>query len=141
MQVKRNLFIYFGLIIVVVILGLSSRHFAIYLPKWVGLYLGDCLWALMIFLIVGLIFRTKDTKWIAVVAVLYCYLIEVSQLYHSVWIDSIRNTRIGGLVLGQGFLWSDLISYSIGVATGAALERLFRLIFFTDIEILPSNLS
>lgn len=124
MQAKRNLLIYFGLIVAVVILGLSSRHFAIHLPKWVGLYFGDCLWALMIFLIIGFLFRTKETKWIAVFAILFCYLIEVSQLYHSVWIDNIRNTRIGGLVLGQGFLWSDLISYFIGVATGAILEWL-----------------
>ena len=124
MQAKRNPLIYFGLTITVVMSGLSTRYFAIYLPKWVGLYLGDCLWALMIFLIVGRIFRTRDTKWITVVAVLFCYLIEASQLYHSEWIDIIRNTRIGGLVLGRGFLWSDLISYSIGVALGTILDRL-----------------
>jgi len=59
-----------------------------------------------------------------VVALLFCYFIEVSQLYHSIWIDIIRDTRIGGLILGRGFLWSDLISYSIGVALGAKLERL-----------------
>ena len=103
MQVKRNALIYFVLATAIIMVGLSSRYFAVYLPKWVGLYLGDCLWALMIFVIVGLIFRTRDTKWIAVVALLFCYFIEVSQLYHSIWIDIIRDTRIGGLILGRGF--------------------------------------
>jgi len=78
----------------------------------------------MIFLIVGLIFRARETKWVAVVALVFCYSIEVSQLYHSPWIDTIRNTRIGGLVLGRGFLWSDLISYSIGIAIGSLLDKL-----------------
>ncbi len=120
----RKGLIYLSFVIVVVILGLSSRLFSTYLPRWVNLYLGDCLWALMIFLTVGLLFKARDTKWVAVVALVFCYSIEVSQLYHSQWIDTIRNTRIGGLVLGRGFLWSDLISYSIGIAIGTVLDKL-----------------
>ena len=34
--------------------------------------------------------------------------VEESQLYHASWIDSIRGTTLGALVLGHGFLWSDL---------------------------------
>ena len=120
----RKGLIYLSFVIVVVILGLSSRLFSTYLPRWVNLYLGDSLWALMIFLTIGLIFKARDTKWVAVVALVFCYSIEVSQLYHSQWIDTIRNTRIGGLVLGRGFLWSDLISYSIGIAIGTVLDKL-----------------
>ncbi len=124
MLVNRKALIYFSFALAIVILGLSSRYFSIYLPRWVNLYLGDGLWALMIFLIVGLLFRTRGTKWVAVIALVFCYTIEVSQLYHSPWINIIRNTRIGGLVLGQGFLWSDLISYSIGIAIGTVLDKL-----------------
>jgi len=125
MLVTRKGLIYLSFVIIVIILGLSSRHFAIYLPRWVNIYLGDCLWALMIFFTVGLIFRSRDTKWVAVVALVFCYVIEVSQLYQSPWIDTIRNTRIGGLILGRGFLWSDLVSYSIGIVIGALLDKLF----------------
>ena len=120
----RKGLIYLSFVIVVVILGLSSRLFSTYLPRWVNLYLGDSLWALMIFLTIGLIFKARDTKWVAVVALVFCYSIEVSQLYHSQWIDTIRNTRIGGLVLGRGFLWSDLISYLIGIEIGTVLDKL-----------------
>lgn len=131
MLVTRKRLVYFSLAIVVVILGLSSRHFAIYLPRWVSLYLGDCLWALMIFFLVGLIYRSKDTKWVAMIALLICCFIEVSQLYHSLWIDALRNTRIGALVIGQGFLWSDLISYSIGIVFGMLLDKLIIYIIGT----------
>jgi len=103
MIVTRKGLIYLSFVIIAIILGLSSRHFAIFLPRWVNLYLGDCLWALMIFFMVGLIFRSKDTKWVVVVSLVFCYSIEASQLYHSQWIDTVRNTRVGGLVLGRGF--------------------------------------
>ena len=40
--------------------------------------------------------------------------VELSQLYHAPWIDSIRQTTLGGLILGFGFLWSDLACYAVG---------------------------
>jgi hypothetical protein len=43
-------------------------------------------------------------------------------LYHAGWIDAIRATRLGGLILGYGFLWSDLVCYAAGVGLGAILE-------------------
>jgi hypothetical protein len=49
-------------------------------------------------------------------------LIEVSQLYHASWIDSVRHTTIGGLIQGFGFLWSDLACYAVGVGLGATIE-------------------
>jgi hypothetical protein len=32
---------------------------------------------------------------------------------------------LGGLILGFGFLWTDLIAYSIGVALCFIIERFF----------------
>ena len=45
---------------------------------------------------------------------MFFYGIELSQLYHALWIDAIRNTTLGGLIIGFGFLWSDLVCYTIG---------------------------
>lgn len=123
MQKERNRIIYFILILAVIILGLGSRHFSGYLPKWVHLYLGDILWALMIFFIFGFLFNRKNTFWIAVVSLLFCFSIEFSQLYQAQWINEIRYTTIGGLVLGYGFLWSDLLAYTVGIAIGILLEK------------------
>ena len=61
---KRNAITYSFLVLIVMMLGLSTRRFSVYFPNWINLYIGDALWALMIFCIVGLLFRTKDTRWV-----------------------------------------------------------------------------
>lgn len=119
----RNRFVYIALAIVVMLLGLATRHFSEYLPHWINLFLGDTLWALMVFLLFGLLLRNAETRWIAAIAITFSFGIEVSQLYHAQWIDSLRRTRLGGLVLGYAFLWSDLISYSLGIGMGILVDR------------------
>ena len=63
---------------------------------------------------------------VSVTALLFAFTIELSQLYHSAWLDQIRHTRAGGLILGYGFLWSDLLCYGIGVAVGSILEKVIK---------------
>jgi Protein of unknown function (DUF2809) len=53
---------------------------------------------------------------------LFTYCIEISQLYQADWINAIRHTKLGGLVLGFGFLWSDLLMYSIGISLAFLLD-------------------
>jgi hypothetical protein len=49
-------------------------------------------------------------------------LTEIRQCFHGLWRDSIRQNTLGGLVLGFGFLWTDLVCYSVGIATGSLTE-------------------
>lgn len=42
--------------------------------------------------------------------------VEVSQLLDLWPLDDLRRTRIGALLLGRGFLWSDLLAYAGGAA-------------------------
>jgi glycopeptide antibiotics resistance protein len=122
---NRNRFIYSLLIGFTIIAGLASRHFPQQLPHWVHAYLGDTLWALMVFLLIGFVFKRKSTRWVALAAIVFSFCIELSQLYHAPWIDALRANRLGGLILGFGFLWSDLICYSVGVAIGYVGEKIF----------------
>ncbi|PGD93484.1 DUF2809 domain-containing protein [Bacillus wiedmannii] len=126
MNTKRNRVVYALFTIVVIILGLSSRKFAFALPHLLNDYLGDALWALMIFTGFGFLFPKTETKKLAFISLMFCYGIEASQLYHAEWIDSIRATNLGGLVLGYGFLWSDVVAYTIGVGVGILCEVIFR---------------
>ena len=126
MNTKRNRLLYAMFTILVIILGLSSRKFAFALPALLNDYLGDALWALMIFIGFGFLFPKIETKKLAFISLLFCYGIEVSQLYHAEWLDSIRATTLGGLVLGFGFLWSDLVAYTIGVGIGMLCEFILR---------------
>ncbi|CKF89046.1 DUF2809 domain-containing protein [Bacillus paranthracis] len=126
MNTKRNRLLYAMFTILVIILGLSSRKFAFALPALLNDYLGDALWALMIFIGFGFLFPKIETKKLAFISLIFCYGIEMSQLYHAEWIDNIRATTLGGLVLGYGFLWSDLVAYTIGVGVGFLFEFILR---------------
>ncbi|MEX0137092.1 DUF2809 domain-containing protein [Bacillus nitratireducens] len=126
MNTERNRLLYALFTIVVIILGLSSRKFAFALPDLLNEYLGDALWALMIFTGFGFLFPKIEMKKLAFISLIFCYGIEISQLYHAEWIDSIRATTLGGLVLGYGFLWSDLVAYTIGVGIGMFCEFMLR---------------
>ncbi|KFN01758.1 DUF2809 domain-containing protein [Bacillus clarus] len=126
MDNKRNRILYAAFTILVIVLGLSSRKFAYALPDVLNAYLGDALWALMIFTGFGFLFPKIGTRKLTLISLLFCYGIEMSQLYHAEWIDHIRATTLGGLVLGYGFLWSDIFAYTIGVGFGMLCEFVFR---------------
>src|SRR4051794_13183497 len=81
-------------------LGIGSRRFSTLLPGFVAAYAGDTLWALVAFLGIGLLLPRAPTTCVALLAMAFSGTIEVSQLYHAPWIDSIRHTTLGGLVLG-----------------------------------------
>ena len=119
---RRNRLWYFVAGCTVVALGLSSRTYAGLLPEILARYSGDTLYATMIFIGFGFLFPRWRSFRVAVVSLLVCYAIELSQLYHAPWIDDIRRTRAGGLVLGYGFLWSDLLCYTIGVTLALLVE-------------------
>jgi hypothetical protein len=106
----------------VVIIGLASRHFSHYLPEWINFWLGDSLWAVMVYFIFRSILITSSLRQAAIYSLLFSYAIEISQLYHSAWIDTIRHTRFGGLVLGFGFLWSDMVAYTVGIAMAVVVD-------------------
>lgn len=109
---------------IVILLGLSSRNYSNMMPKWIGDYAGDTLWALMVFLGMGFLFKKWSALRVGLTALLFSFAIEASQLYHAPWIDGIRKTRLGALVLGFGFLWSDLACYTAGILIGMLFERL-----------------
>ncbi|MEG0671925.1 DUF2809 domain-containing protein [Clostridium sp.] len=119
---KRNRVLYIGLIILVIIFGLLSRKYAYYIPLVISKYSGDTLWALMIYLGFGFLLSKSKIKYVAIGALIFSYGIELSQLYQGQWINVLRDTTIGGLILGHGFLFSDLICYTVGIAIGIIFE-------------------
>jgi hypothetical protein len=101
---------YFVLIVVIIILGLLSRKFAV-IPIWVG----DVLWATMIYFILRFFDVSSSIKRITIISLCISYAIEFSQLYKAEWIDNLRHTFFGRMVLGETFLWGDLLSYTAGI--------------------------
>ncbi len=110
----------------VMLLGLASRRYAHVLPLLLRKSAGDALWALMVFVLGGLLFPRKSTLWTATFALTFSVLIEFSQLYHADWIDAIRAVPLGHLVLGSGFAWGDMVCYAVGIGAGVAGETLIQ---------------
>jgi glycopeptide antibiotics resistance protein len=76
-------------------LGLFTRKMWGHLPDWINSRLGDVIWAVMIYFMAGFLFHRSSVKKVALIAILFCYFIEVTQLYHATWIDNIRQTTLG----------------------------------------------
>ncbi|WP_321282200.1 DUF2809 domain-containing protein [Marinifilum fragile] len=119
---QRNRLHYFSLIVFTIIIGLASRHFSNYLPEIINLGLGDALWALMMYWMIAFVFPAASIRNLTAMALTICFLVEFSQLIQVDWLNTLRSNRFAALVLGQGFLWSDLLAYTIGVASGMAIE-------------------
>lgn len=124
MRAQRNRWHYFFFIVLTIALGLLSRTGMV--PKFIYAYLGDALYALMFFFIFAWLLPRLPTWKIVLLSIGSCYLIEISQLYQADWINGIRRTRLGGLILGFGFLWSDLVSYLVGGLIGGGIDFLWR---------------
>lgn len=121
---RRNPLRQIGLLALAIAMGLGSRRLGFALPAFVASYAGDTLWALALFLVLGLLLSRTSTGRVAAMAMGGSILVELSQLYHAPWIDAVRRTRVGGWILGFGFLWSDLACYAAGVGLGVAIEWL-----------------
>ena len=114
-MLKRKI-IYLLLFIFFTWLAIATRTHAGWFHPLIQEYGGDIIWAGM-FLFFLRIFWGKVRLW---KLALICYILgvadELLQLYHAPWIEAIRHTRVGGLILGFGFLWSDILCYAIGIS-------------------------
>jgi hypothetical protein len=126
--VERNKLATAGWMAVVTVAGLVSRsRCGAFLPGFVKEYAGDTLWALLVFLLLGLLFPRGRTAVLAVAALAISFSVELSQLYQADWINQLRATRAGGLVLGRGWVATDLICYAVGIAMGAVGEGVLNI--------------
>lgn len=117
---------YFCAVILVIITGIASRHYHFF-PYFLKKYPEDALWALMVLLGFGFLFPKHKTHYCAVYALLFSFGIEFSQLYQVNWLNEIRKTTLGHLVLGSGFDAMDFLAYSFGILLGVLVEYLLFL--------------
>jgi len=121
----RRKAVYLLLVVVVIAAGILSRKVA-----GIPLIVGDILYAVMMFFVVKFMLVRLSYWKTGLISLLICYLIELSQLYNALWINEIRNTTLGALILGHGFLWSDMAAYTTGtiicILFLSIANRLFR---------------
>jgi hypothetical protein len=111
-------------LIATIALGLASRKFPGLFPPILGKYPGDALWAQMVFWLIGMLAPAASVGKVALWSLAVSYADEIAQLYQSPWINNVRATTLGHLVLGSHFSWLDMLSYTIGIALVAPIEWL-----------------
>lgn len=103
-------------------MGLLSRAFP--LPGWFAEHTGDALYTVAVFWALACAQPAARPLALAVLAWGLSALVEVSQLLDWAWLAALRSTRVGALLLGQGFQWADLVAYALGAVLALALDRL-----------------
>lgn len=112
---------YFLIFIIVIALGLFSR--SEWVPTFIYPFFGDALYAVMVFFLIAVLAPNQSSTYYFSVGLLICFGIELSQLYQAEWLQEIRQHKFGALVLGTGFLWTDLIAYLCGSSLALLIDR------------------
>lgn len=120
---SRNRLVYSLALLIVIILGLPTRLLCDQIPPFMVDYAGDALWALAIFLGLCWLLPRARTHTIFLLSWALTWGIEFSELYQADWINALRVTPLGGLILGYTFVPRDLLLYLCGIGAGVVLER------------------
>ena len=115
---------YLALAIGTIAIGLTVHRDVTQLPSRLRDALGDALWAMMIVWWVGVAVPRAALRTRALAALAVCFIVELSQRFHTPMFDAIRRTMPGHLVLGSGYDPRDFIAYAAGVLVAALLVRL-----------------
>lgn len=100
----------------VIAAGLSLRilGFNLGIPAFVVKYGGSMLWAVMLYFLVAMIYRSRSRMRIALLTMLVAVLVESFRLYHTPWLDAFRLTLPGALLLGRIFSPWNIVAYAAG---------------------------
>jgi uncharacterized membrane protein len=112
--------IYLLILFIIICIGLYSKRMTGIITEIIDFK--DVVWAMMVYFLFRIAFINWSIKKVAAFGILFSFVVEVSQLYHDEWIDKLRNTFLGGIILGSGFVWSDLLAYLCGVVFGIIID-------------------
>ncbi len=106
--------------------GLASRSSLLRDIPILGVYGGDTCWAIAVYALVRLIFPRFKIRRVIFVAIGLSLAVECSQLLDFNWLVDLRSNSLAVLFIGDGFLWSDLAAYAVGIALAAILDRVMQ---------------
>ena len=116
---RKTRLCYICIILFLIMLGLTSRKIS-----WVPDACGDAMWAMMVYGCWRIILVNKLRITAAAAALITSFAVEFSQLLTPDWLVRFRSTFLGHMLLGQGFLWTDLLAYTIGIAVILVIDIL-----------------
>ena len=116
---------YLILIVVAACLGILSRIYGTILPDFLARYTGDAMWAFALYFLLSLFLLKRSFGFRFWLTCLISLMIELSQYYHAPWIDKLRSTMVGALILGSTFVWTDLLCYLAGAVLAIIVDYSF----------------
>ena len=117
---KRRLW-FAGALVLLCLCGLAVRRWNGVSPNFFNTYFPDTAWTMAVYCGFGLLLD-RGARCNLPASLIVSYLIEISQRFTSPLLLSLRSTTLGGLLLGYGFLWSDLVCYTVGAFLCAGIE-------------------
>lgn len=78
----------------------------------------------MMYVLIRIILMHQKVIQTAIISLLICYGIEFLQLYQGEWMIELRKTLFGRYVLGQSFLWTDIMAYTFGIAIAFIIDKI-----------------
>ncbi|HEY9609181.1 DUF2809 domain-containing protein [Allocoleopsis sp.] len=110
-------------ILIILPLGYVVRFYGT-APEWFNDLFGSIAYEIFWILLVALIFPNASPLWTAVGVCLATCVLEFLQLWHPPFLEAMRRTLPGRLVLGNAFTWSDFPAYFFGSLLGWVWMRL-----------------
>ncbi len=112
-------------LLILVPLGFSTKFYHGPLAGWVNNGAGDILYPIFWFLLLLLFFpkiRPQTAAWLVFV---FSSLIEITQLFHPLWLEAWRRNFILRTIVGSGFEWVDFFYYAVGAGLAYLLNQWF----------------
>ena len=123
------------LIIPIFIAGLTGDFYTGPGHEWFNGVLGDFLLPVFMILVISFIFPRISPFHTALWVFVYNTAIEFTQLSEHPFLEAVRPTLFGRLVIGEYFSWDDIICYLAGCFTG------WLLIYFIQNKFSSSKMS
>jgi hypothetical protein len=118
---KRLLTLLF--IILIIPLGFFTKFYSGPAQDWINNSLGGLLYEIFWCLLLYLLFPKSKIGFLAVVVLLSTCLLELLQLWHPSFLESLRSNFIGRTILGNAFNWMDFPYYFAGSFLGYFVLR------------------
>lgn len=105
-------------LILVIPLGYGARFYLSTNQEWLRNLLGNIAYESFWILLVAFLFPQVSLLRTAIGVCLATFAIEFMQLWQPDWLQTIRATLPGKLVLGNSFVWADFPQYAFGSLVG-----------------------
>ena len=118
---KKNYFLLAVLLFIVEVLIAVYVRDSIIRP-----YGGDFLVVILIYCFARAFWNAR-VRTVAVSVLIFSYIIEFLQYFKFVKLLGLGKSKIANIVLGNSFAWSDIVAYTLGIATVLFVERVISL--------------